>query len=556
MTEIDEMLIDLHATEQPAADELAGSPVLDNWVVGRALAARPDEGPWFARGIVSRSPKFRDGSGINSSEIVSVDSELRWIRTQNTLYLLGVEYDEIPLIMRAATSGSRLGAYIVVNRATGEHTLPSGVYAAAQAAGYTGDDSDDKIKRDAANAVGDRLAKDGRLAVANAWWMLGCDGSDRKQCDDVHTQLVDALGSNHPTETMRGVVVGWCSLGAGRDWGEDLSDPIAAARIIGEKSKRPGDLLKGLQTTGDVLDELAVGPTDEEPAAGGPGVIVVKALGGLTRTSAGNDAKAEFRELIGKPVPLVPVPDLVLVRRALMAEFPYAGRLIDVLLSDLTGREAVRFRPTLIFGPPGCGKSRLIRKLGTALGLHVGRYDASGAGDNTFGGTARRWSSGEPSWPLLVIKSAGHANPIVHVDEIDKTATSRHNGSLDRALLPVLEIETATRYPDPWVQSDINLSHVSFLLTANDDTELAAPLRDRLRVLRMPRIEVEHVIAVAGGIVADLAAERGLDARWVRPLDGDEIEIAQRMLGDGSARRLRAIVDRLLTARESREMKH
>jgi ATP-dependent Lon protease len=253
---------------------------------------------------------------------------------------------------------------------------------------------------------------------------------------------------------------------------------------------------------------------------------------------------------------LVAVPDLAIARKTLIAEFPYADRLIDILLADLAGREHVKLRPTLIVGAPGCGKTRFIRKVASALSIYVGRYDGAGAEDNVFGGTARRWSSGEPCWPITVIRAAGHANPCVHVDEIDKSADNNRNGSLQRALLPMLEIESSARFPDPYIQFDVDISKVSFLLTANDDTVLHATLKDRLRILRMPPITVEHVPACAAGIVLDLAAERGLDGRWVRPLDGDEIEIAQRMLGDGSVRRLRAIVERLLAARENQLARH
>ena len=88
-------------------------------------------------------------------------------------------------------------------------------------------------------------------------------------------------------------------------------------------------------------------------------------------------------------------------------------------------------------------------------------------------------------------------------------------------------------------------------MTANEDKDLPAPLKDRCRVLRMPPIKPEHVPAIVRGLVVDLAKERGIDERFVPALDGDEIEIAQRMLGDGSIRRLRAVVERLLAQRET-----
>ena len=224
---------------------------------------------------------------------------------------------------------------------------------------------------------------------------------------------------------------------------------------------------------------------------------------------------------------------------------------MNILLSDLPGRDWVRFRHTLVVGPPGCGKSRFVRKLGEALGVYVGSFDGAGAGDAAYGGTGRRWSSGEPCSPLIVIKACGHANPIVLVDEIDKAATSRHNGSLYSSILPMLENETAARFADPYLQAQVDVSNVSHIMTANEDKDLPAPLKDRCRVLRMPPIKPEHVPAIVRGLVVDLAKERGIDERFVPALDGDEIEIAQRMLGDGSIRRLRAVVERLLAQRET-----
>jgi ATP-dependent Lon protease len=137
---------------------------------------------------------------------------------------------------------------------------------------------------------------------------------------------------------------------------------------------------------------------------------------------------------------------------------------------------------------------------------------------------------------------------IVHVDEIDKAAgNSRHNGSLTQALLPMCEPENCKRYPDPYVQSDINLGFVSFLLTANDDTVLPAPLRDRLRIIRIPHPTNEHLPAIARGIV---------DENFAAPLDGDEIEIARRIWKGGSIRKLRAIVECLLARRDAQAPRH
>jgi ATP-dependent Lon protease len=159
-------------------------------------------------------------------------------------------------------------------------------------------------------------------------------------------------------------------------------------------------------------------------------------------------------------------------RSGLFDEFPHLHAEIDVLLTGLNDGEAVRIRPTLLVGEPGGGKSRLVRRLAEALNVPLHRFDGTGSSDNAFGGTPRRWSSGEHAAPLEAVRRYEVANPWVMIDEIDKAGDSRHNGSLDRAVLPFLEPENARAYPDPYVQSTVDLSHVGYLLTANTDAML------------------------------------------------------------------------------------
>jgi ATP-dependent Lon protease len=184
-----------------------------------------------------------------------------------------------------------------------------------------------------------------------------------------------------------------------------------------------------------------------------------------------------------------------------------------------------------------------------AVGMH--RDDGASAGDNAFGGTARRWSTGEHAVPLEAVRRHVIANPIVMIDEVDKASQRGNNGSLTNSLVPFLEQETARAFPDPFVQSDVDLSHVSYVLTANEDTGLPRPLRDRLRCIRVPEPSLEDLIPLARGIVADIARENGGDARWYPALDDGELAVAEALWpSGGSVRRLRAITERLLAHRE------
>jgi hypothetical protein len=307
--------------------------------------------------------------------------------------------------------------------------------------------------------------------------------------------------------------------------------------------------------------EIVIDPRDGKAYYADPVVKTTKVVihgVGNEESSQGKDAKRVLSRIVAKPIPLVTAPDdLGKVRAELVGDAPHASRAIDVLLADLRPGRPVRIRPTILLGPPGSGKSRLVRHLGEVLGLRVSRYDGSGSSDNAFGGTPRRWSSGEPCFPIVAIMSANIANPIVMIDEVDKAGTSVHNGSLVNSLLPVLEQETAKRFPDPYVQDDVDLSAVSYLLTANNDTALPAPLKDRCRILRIPEPGEEHIEALVTSVLRDLVEEAGDDERMVEPLASDEVEIVRKLLGERrSVRRLREIVERLLQGRERLATRH
>jgi hypothetical protein len=538
--------------EQPP--NLYGSPVIDDWQFPGAREAVVAGEEFHATGFVSGSPKYANGFRIATAAVVAIDSDLRWVKcADGDLYWLGVKHEPDALIVRAAYMDATTLAYRCLDHETGRHTLSGKMLELLNDVTIAVTTGPPAMIREEAAVFADAMLAAGRAEVADGWRLLATDPADRNACSEIRMLLLAGLVGDRSL-AVQVMLDGWTMMAEGKTFGVNLVDVIKAAhkigKLCGEEKIHKFDLHNGGEET--IIDEVRVEIRDEPT----DGVVVLKAVGGMAKSYSGKEITAEFNDLIGKRLPLKPVPDLAATRKTLLAEFPYAERVIDILLADLIGREDVRIRATLILGSPGCGKTRLIRKVGSALDCQVGRYDGASAEDNCFGGTARRWTTGEPCWPMTVIRAAGHANPIIHVDEIDKGAENNRNGSLARALLPMLETETAARFPDPFIQTDIDLSHVSFLLTANDDTTLPLPLKDRLRILRMPPITIEHVPAVAAGIVVDLAAERGLDCRWVEPLNGDEIEIAQRMLGEGSARRLRAIVERLLAGRESGAMRH
>jgi ATP-dependent Lon protease len=268
------------------------------------------------------------------------------------------------------------------------------------------------------------------------------------------------------------------------------------------------------------------------------------------------DVVGPLKHAINAALPLVLVPSLQRVREKLAFEFPYAIDAIDFVLADLVGRTTVLLHPLLIVSAPGAGKSLFARRLAEVLGVSAWRTDASRSDSTVFGGTDRRWSTAEPCHPFLAISRAGHANPIVVLDELEKTATRSDFGRLWDCLLGFTEPETSARYPDPALQVTLDLSQVSYLATANSLDPLPAPIRDRFRVITFPMPQAQDLDALLPAVVADLTKQRGLDSRWIVPIDGVERAAIAAHWHGGSVRRLRRIVEVILRERDTHAVRN
>lgn len=293
-----------------------------------------------------------------------------------------------------------------------------------------------------------------------------------------------------------------------------------------------------------VEDEVAGGAADANGS-----VLVFTSIGNDT-TSEGKRVVKEFEKSVGRRLPLPDVPDLAAVRTRLTSEFPWAVSIVDEMLKGLVGRDHVLFRPTILLGPPGCGKTRFSRRLVEELGVPYELVSCGGLSDSAIGGTPRRWSSGEPSLAIMAVRRHECAGPAIILDEIEKVGNSRHNGNVHDVLVGLLEKETSSRWFDPYVESNCDLSHISWLMTANEVHSVPAVLRDRCRVLRFPEPSPEHLPLLASRILEKLYLEQGHDPRWATPLEGYEIEALVGAWKGGSIRKVVRLVETLVETRE------
>lgn len=270
---------------------------------------------------------------------------------------------------------------------------------------------------------------------------------------------------------------------------------------------------------------------------------------GNVKTADGDKVKKAFADLVGVALPLSPVPDLAVVRDGLLAQFPYATSVVDAVLRELVGQCHVRLPPIILVGSQGAGKTAFAEGLLDALGVPRITVSCGGVGDAALAGTSRRWSSGEPCLPMAQVLRWRTATPGIVLDEVEKVASSRHNGSMLDALLGFLEPRSAKAWHDPYVEAPVDLSGVIWLATANSVGDLPGPLRDRCRILAFPEPRPEHLEVLAPRLLKAVVTGRGLDERWGTPLDAEEFAALGKFWRGGSIRRLRRLIEGVLDAR-------
>lgn len=138
-----------------------------------------------------------------------------------------------------------------------------------------------------------------------------------------------------------------------------------------------------------------------------------------------------------------------------------------------------------LIGPPGVGKTTFAESIARAINRNFVKISLGGMNDSSeLVGHRRAYIGSSPGKIVTSLIKCGSMNPVFLLDEVDKLKKD-YKGDPASTLLDILDVSQNKRFVDNYIDEEVDLSKVLFVLTANEISKIPHALLDRLEIINL-----------------------------------------------------------------------
>ena len=149
-------------------------------------------------------------------------------------------------------------------------------------------------------------------------------------------------------------------------------------------------------------------------------------------------------------------------------------------------------------GSAGVGKTSIVEAIAKGLGKKFEKVSLSGISTAfELTGLTKSYSGSAPGRIIKTLAKCGCDDPLILLDEIDKTNKKNGDGDIEGVLLEILDPDQNKRFRDEFLELEYDLSNVMFVATANDLSRISAPLKSRMEIICLEDYNLNQKVEIA-----------------------------------------------------------